>query len=153
LDLLLRIAKIPRSSYYYHQKHFSDKDRHADVRVEIRRICQEHKGRYGYRRVTLTLYQLGYRTNHKLVMKLMAEEHLTCLLRKKKYRSYRGEVGRVAPNLLKRNFKATQPNQNGLRISRNSSCLDKNSIYPPSLIFSMARSSAMPCLSIPPSPS
>jgi putative transposase len=111
LDLLLRIAKIPRSSYYYHQKHFSEKDRHADVRVEIRRICQEHKGRYGYRRVILTLYQLGYRTNHKLVMKLMAEEHLTCLLRKKKYRSYRGEVGRVAPNLLKRNFKATQPNQ------------------------------------------
>jgi transposase InsO family protein len=44
-------------------------------------------------------------------MKLMAAEHLTCLLRKKKYRSYRGEVGRVAPNLLKRNFKATQPNQ------------------------------------------
>jgi transposase InsO family protein len=44
-------------------------------------------------------------------MKLMAEEHLTCLLRIKKYRSYRGELGRVAPNLLKRNFKATRPNQ------------------------------------------
>jgi len=44
-------------------------------------------------------------------MYLMAEEHLTCLLRKTKYRSCRGEVGRVAPNPLKRNFKATQPNQ------------------------------------------
>jgi putative transposase len=47
----------------------------------------------------------------KLVMKLMAEEHLTCLLRKKKYRSYHGEVGKIAPNLLRRNFKAAQPNQ------------------------------------------
>ena len=78
--------------------------------VEIRRICEEHKGRYGYRRVTLTLHQRGYRTNHKLVMKLMGAEHLTCVLRQKKYRSYRGEVGRVAPHLLKRDFKAIRPN-------------------------------------------
>ena len=43
-------------------------------------------------------------------MKLMKQEHLTCVLRQKKYRSYRGQVGRVAPNLLKRDFKAEQPN-------------------------------------------
>lgn len=109
--MLLQIAKIPRSSYYYHRKHSSDTDKYADVRAKIHKICQEHKGRYGYRRVTLTLNQLGYRTNHKLVMKLMKEEHLTCLLRKKKYRSYRGRFGKVAANLLKRNFKAIQPNQ------------------------------------------
>ena len=111
LNLLLQIAKIPRSSYYYHQKRSCGKDKHAKVRGEIRRICQEHKGRYGYRRVTLALHQLGYQTTHKLVMKLMKEEHLTCKLRKKKYRSYRGKIGRIAPNLLDRNFKAKRPNQ------------------------------------------
>jgi transposase InsO family protein len=78
--------------------------------MAIRQICTEHKGRYGYRRVTLALHQRGYATNHKLVLKLMAQEHVTCKLRRKKYRSYRGEVGRLAPDLLKRNFKAAQPN-------------------------------------------
>ena len=36
--------------------------------------------------------------------------HLTCMLRVKKYHSYRGEVGKIAPNLLKRDFKAMKPN-------------------------------------------
>jgi len=43
-------------------------------------------------------------------MKLMKQEHLTCMLRKKKYRSYRGQLGKIAPNLLKRDFKAERPN-------------------------------------------
>jgi transposase InsO family protein len=33
------------------------------------------------------------------------------MLRQKKYRSYRGEVGKVAPNLLKRDFRAERPNR------------------------------------------
>jgi transposase InsO family protein len=69
-----------------------------------------HKGRYGYRRVTLELRQQGFQTNHKLVMKLMKQEQLTCLLRKKKYHSYRGEAGKAAPNLLQRDFRAERPN-------------------------------------------
>ena len=43
-------------------------------------------------------------------MKLMCEGHLRCELRPKKYRSYRGELGKVAPNRLKRHFHAAQPN-------------------------------------------
>jgi putative transposase len=79
-------------------------------REVIRSICGEHKGRYGYRRVTLEMRQRGFQINHKLVMKLMKQEQLTCVLRKKKYRSYRGEVGKAAPNLLKRDFRAEKPN-------------------------------------------
>jgi transposase InsO family protein len=108
--MLLHIAKIPRSTYYYHLQHLSDPQKHVRERVEIRQICEEHKGRYGYRRVTLVLRQEGYPTNHKLVMKLMREEHLSCLLRPKKYRSHRGEIGKVAPNRLNRHFKAVKPN-------------------------------------------
>lgn len=77
----------------------------------IRSICSEHKGRYGYRRVTLALRQKGFQTNHKLVMKIMKEEHLTCKLREKRYRSYRGTVGNTAPNLLQRDFSADKPCQ------------------------------------------
>jgi putative transposase len=110
LGVLLQIAHLPRSTYYYHAQHPCDPPKHGSEREAIRQICAEHKGRYGYRRVTLALRHLGYPTNHKLVMKLMRAEHLTCVLRPKKYHSYRGEVGRVAPNRLNRHFKAGKPN-------------------------------------------
>jgi putative transposase len=110
LALLLIIARIPRSTYYYHLKHLCEPPKHLKEREAIRNICSEHKGRYGYRRVTLELRKQGFQTNHKLVMKLMKQEQLTCILREKKYHSYRGGVGKIAPNLLKRDFKAEKPN-------------------------------------------
>jgi len=110
LATLLQIAHLPRSSYYYHAARLPRPEEHVPERETIRKICAEHKGRYGYRRVTLTLHQRGYQTNHKLVMKLMREEHLSCVLRPKRYRSYRGEIGRVAPNRLNRHFQAARPN-------------------------------------------
>ena len=41
----------------------------------------------------------------------MKELGLVCRMRMKKYRSYKGEVGKIAPNLLERNFQAEKPNQ------------------------------------------
>jgi putative transposase len=108
--MLLQIAALPRSSYYYQAARLPRPETHAVERQALRKICAEHKGRYGYRRVTLALHQQGYPTNHKLVMKLMRQEHLSCVLRPRKYRSYRGEIGRVAPNRLNRRFKTGQPN-------------------------------------------
>jgi putative transposase len=86
-------------------------DRHAGLRAEIHKICQENQGRYGYRRVTVELHKRGFQTNHKLVMKIMKQEQLTCRVRMKKYRSYKGEVGKIAPNLINRDFHANRPNQ------------------------------------------
>lgn len=59
----------------------------------------------------MALRRQGIVVNHKLVMRLMKEEGLTSLVRIKKYRSYRGEVGKVAPDLLQRDFCATTPQQ------------------------------------------
>ena len=59
----------------------------------------------------MELHNRGYNTNHKLVMKLMKQEHLTCRVRMKKYRSYKGEQGKIAPNLLNREFQADRPNE------------------------------------------
>ncbi len=36
---------------------------------------------------------------------------LKSLIRRKKYKSYKGEQGKIAPNVLKREFKADKPNQ------------------------------------------
>jgi len=109
--LLLRIARIPRSTYYYHLNHLDQPARHLKEREAIQSICNEHKGRYGYRRVTLEMRRRGFQTNHKVVMRLMKQEDLTCKLREKKYKSWRGKVGKVASNLLARDFKAEKPNQ------------------------------------------
>ena len=71
----------------------------------------ENKGRYGYRRVTQELKNRGYYHNHKLVMKLMKQMGVSSKVRMKKYHSYKGEVGKIAPNLLERDFHAEKPNQ------------------------------------------
>mgnify|MGYP002510144425 FL=1 len=41
----------------------------------------------------------------------MHEEHIVCKVRQHKYNSYKGQVGKVAPNLLNRDFSTTKPNE------------------------------------------
>ena len=85
--------------------------KYAEVKSEISSIYHENKGRYGYRRITAELHNKGLALNHKTVQRLMKELGLVCRVRVKKYRSYKGEVGKIAPNLLNRNFRAERPNQ------------------------------------------
>lgn len=86
-------------------------DKYKAAKAEITAIYHENKGRYGYRRLTMELHKRGFRLNHKTVQRLMKELGLVCRVRMKKYRSYKGEVGKIAPNLLKRDFYAEKPNQ------------------------------------------
>ena len=68
---MLDVAGLPRSTYYYYTRKQKDPDKYAELKEEICSIVTEHKGRYGYRRVTQELQNLGFHHNHKLVMKLM----------------------------------------------------------------------------------
>lgn len=86
-------------------------DRCAALKSAIQGIQDTHKGRYGYRRITAALGCGGQRVNSKKVRRLMDEMNLKCTVRAKKYKSYKGQVGRAAPNILARAFQATQPNQ------------------------------------------
>lgn len=111
LSLLLEIAELPRSTYYYYIKHMKDEDKYSEIRKQITDIFHENKGRYGYRRITMEMHNRGYVINHKTVLRLMNEEKIKCMVRIKKYRSYKGEVGKVAPNLLERDFSTSAPNE------------------------------------------
>ena len=111
LDLLLEIAQLPRATFYYHVKRKTQPDKYAAVKEMITAIYHEHRGRYGYRRITMELHRRGFSLNHKTVQRLMKLLGLVCRVRMKKYRSYKGEVGKTAPNLLERNFEAEKPNQ------------------------------------------
>ena len=86
-------------------------DKYEVAKTEIAAIYHENKGRYGYRRITTALDNRGIHLNHKTVQRLMKQLGLACCIRIKKYRSYKGEVGKIAPNLLNRNFYAEKPNQ------------------------------------------
>ena len=110
LDILLNIIKLARSTYYYHLKQLNQVDKDQAIKVEIQAIYDEHKGNYGYRRVTLELRNRGRAVNHKRVQRLMKILGLTARIRlKRKYSSYLGEVGKKADNLIQRQFEATKP--------------------------------------------
>ena len=102
---------MPRSTYYYYVKKAKETDKYALVKAEIQAIYHENQGRYGYRRITMELHNRGYRINHKTVQRLMKTLNIKCMVRIKKYRSYKGEIGKVAPDLIQRDFTATAPNQ------------------------------------------
>lgn len=102
---------MARSTFYYHKKRFNSTDKYFQQKEILSAIFHKNKGRYGYRRITATIRNQGFRINHKTVYKLMQELELKCLVRKKRYHSYKGEVGRIAENVLARNFKAEKPNQ------------------------------------------
>ncbi|KIS13015.1 transposase IS861 orfB [Streptococcus equi subsp. zooepidemicus Sz105] len=112
LRILLDILNLSRSTYYYHLKRLAQKDKDSNLKETIQDIYAEHKGRYGYRRVHLELKNRGLHVNHKKVQRLMTELGLKARIRaKRRYNSYKGEVGKKADNLIKRQFKATQPLQ------------------------------------------
>lgn len=102
---------MARSTYYYHSKKRDIPDKYTVEKSIIKQIYHINKGRYGYRRITLELRNQGYKLNHKTVLKLMKLCGIKCLIRAKRYRSYRGTVGKVAPNILERNFEADKPNE------------------------------------------
>ena len=105
------MAGMARSVYYYQLGVSSKVDRHGETKAQIKTIFHAHQGRYGYRRVHLELSNQQHYLNPKTVQKLMGQLNLKSTVRPKRYQSYRGGVGKAAPNLLERNFEAGKPNQ------------------------------------------
>ena len=106
---LLKLSGLARSTFYYYLKP-NDTDKYKKIKDEILDIFNQNKGRYGYRRILSVLKQKGYTINHKTVLNLMNELNIQGKQRKNgRYNSYKGEVGRVADNLLKRDFAASKP--------------------------------------------
>ena len=110
LDLLLETAYLARSTYYYQLKQLDGHDKDKEIKGEIQEIYYEHKGNYGYRRISLELRNRGFVVNHKKVQRLMKILGLSARIRRKrKYSSYQGEVGKKADNLIQRQFEASKP--------------------------------------------
>ena len=100
---------MAKSVYYYWREASSKADPYQGAKERITQIFNAHRGRYGYRRVRLELRNQHQHLNHKTVQKLMTQLGLKSTVRPKRYQSYRGSVGKVAPNLLERDFGASKP--------------------------------------------
>jgi len=111
LAILLNCLQMARSSFYYYAKQLGNADKYIEVKAMIQSLYHKHKGRLGYRRITLLLRQQEQIINHKTVLRLMNILKLKSVIRVKKYKSYKGEQGKITPNILNRAFKAEQPNQ------------------------------------------
>ena len=110
---LLKVAGAAKSTYFYHMSNMDVVNKVEErIKSQIISIFNENKGRYGYRRITLELKNRGFNVNHKKVQRIMKELGLQSIQRpKRRYNSYKGTIGKVADNLLKRDFKADKPNQ------------------------------------------
>jgi putative transposase len=109
--MLLAIAGLARSTYFYHQARLIGPNPHAALDAAIQKEFARAKGRYGHRRIHRALCATGWVVARKTVLKRMHAQGLCCQVRRKRFTTYRGEVGLMAPNVLNRDFTATAPNQ------------------------------------------
>jgi transposase InsO family protein len=103
---------LSKSTYYFEiSKTDVVAERNAELLDVIRTVFEQNKRRYGVRRVHQELVNRGFNVNHKRVQRLMHKEGLLGKRPKEKYHSYKGEVGKIADNVINRDFKAAEPLQ------------------------------------------
>lgn len=111
LAVLLAVAGLARSTFFYHQVRLTRPDPHAALKAAITRAFRKAQGRYGYRRVHTMLTRQGWQVAKKTVLKLMNSLGLVCKVRRPRaFRSWLGQTGAIAPNVLDRRFTVSAPN-------------------------------------------
>jgi transposase InsO family protein len=108
---LLKVVGLSRSTFYAWDVARKMPDKYARAKELIKQIYDEHRGRYGYRRIKYALSACGIDLHENTVRRLMGLLNLKSVQRVKRYKSYKGEIGVAAPNVLQRNFSADAPNE------------------------------------------
>ena len=106
---------IHHSIYYYHVKHTTNsyKESNRELDVEIKRIFEESKLRYGSPKITKVLNEQGIKVSQKRVARRMKELGLRSIVVKKFNHSGKSKIDgtKEYPNLLEQNFYAEKPSQ------------------------------------------
>ncbi|WP_234287422.1 IS3 family transposase [Anaerococcus obesiensis] len=95
----------------YWQKHLNRPNKDIEIEKKILKIRKDNPN-YGYRRITAMLKRLGLTTNKKKVQRLIQKLKLqvkSYSRKSRKYSSYKGTIGKIADNKIKRNFKVEKP--------------------------------------------
>jgi len=76
------LAQVSRAGFYRWRQAPPTADADLDLRDAIQKIALEWPC-YGGRRVTAELHRRGWEANHKRVLRIMREDNLLCLRRRK----------------------------------------------------------------------
>ncbi|WP_242964028.1 IS3 family transposase [Blautia pseudococcoides] len=113
LKVLLSYSGMPKATYMYWQKRFDRVNPDKEIENKIMEIHENNKD-YGYRRMYGELRNQGMLINKKKVQRIMQKLNLQVLSytrKSRKYSSYKGNVGTVAPNRIRRRFHTHIPHQ------------------------------------------
>jgi putative transposase len=83
VERLCRLAGVSRAGYYRELVDKEPEQEEMMVRSAIQEIALAHRRRYGYRRILVELGKRGLRVNHKRVARLMREDNLLAVRRRK----------------------------------------------------------------------
>lgn len=114
IDLMCRVLKVGRSSYYdWKRGRRRLPQKHDGLKVAIREAFQSSRGTYGYRRIYKTLQEQAVQGSRKLILRLMNDMELEAAPWKPSpYAAARkAQESIVCPNLLDRQFSPSGRNQ------------------------------------------
>jgi len=112
---LLDRLGLARSSYFYHRSRMRVADKYAEVRCTITEIFESNHRSYGYRRIQASLTRQQVFVSEKVVQRLMKQEGLHAARpKRRRYRSYIGEISPAPENIINRDFHAAAPNEKWL---------------------------------------
>lgn len=115
MRLLCKCLGIHHSIYYYHCNHKENSYELANSKldIEIKRIFNESKKRYGSPKITKTLINEGIKVSQKRVARRMRKLGLRSIIVKKFNHAGKSKVDNTKeyPNLLEQNFSADKPSQ------------------------------------------
>lgn len=102
---------MSKSTYYFELKRYDlDLEKNAELIKNIKEIYTKHNQNYGVRRVCAALKRKNVLANHKKVQRLMNKLNLKGKNPKRKYHSFQGSEGIIAPNIINRDFKTNKIN-------------------------------------------
>ena len=109
---LLDEVGLARSSYFYHRARLDATDKYVEVRRTIADIFESNHRCYGYRRIQASLSRQRVWISEKVVQRLMKQERLIAAApKRRRYRSYVGEISPAPENIVNRDFRAAAPNE------------------------------------------
>jgi putative transposase len=107
------VLEVSESGLYAWRKRPTCRHQREDARIaqEVRQVFEKHQGRYGSPRIHRDLHEEGISCSRKRVARLMREEELSALRKRRRVVTTKSDkIHPVAPNLLNREFAAKRPN-------------------------------------------
>lgn len=83
IESMCRLAVVSRAGFYRHWQQREPRVEEMELRAQVQQIVVTHRRNYGYRRVTRELRDQGWAINHKRVARIMGEDNLLCIRRRR----------------------------------------------------------------------